>query len=155
MKALLKIDENYGLVAVDDATIKYMFRHSVGDILSCELVKERNIKFHRKGMALVKAVHEALPEPEPINYKGRDLQPIRTFDNTREYLTILAGHYDVVGLPNGKVRAEAKSWKFAKMTEDEFDIFYSNLIDASIKALPRTWSKAELERVAAEILGFV
>ncbi len=58
-------------------------------------------------------------------------------------------------MPNGKVRAEARSWKFAKMTEEEFGEFYSNLIDASLKALPRTWDEEELQRVAGEIVNFV
>ena len=155
MNTHLQVTPDYGLIPIDEDGVKYVYNRKPGDVLSCEIKQVRNYKFHCKAMKLVAVVHEALPDPEPITYKGKLIDPVRTFDNTREYLTILAGHYDVIGLPNGKVRAEAKSWKFAKMTEDEFGTFYSSLIDASLKALPRTWNEDELQRVAGEIVNFV
>ncbi len=155
MKTRLQITPDYGYIPIDEEGIAYTYKKKPGTIVDCEIVEPRNAAFHRKGMALVKVVHEALSDPEPIMHNGEMIQPIRTFDNTRDYLTILAGHYDIIGLPNGKARAEAKSWKFAKMTEEEFGEFYSNLIDASLKALPRTWDEEELQRVAGEIVNFV
>lgn len=155
MKMNLRVTEDFSLIPIDDDGIKYLYKKAVGDVLDCDVVKPRNYKFHKKAFALVKVVHDALPEPEPIMLKGELVQPIRTMENTREFLTILAGHYDVVGLPNGKVRAEARSWSFAKMDNDEFEEFFSTLIDASLKALPKTWTAEELERVATNVVNFV
>jgi len=155
MKFNCKVTPDFALVPVDDEGIKYLYRRNEGDIISCEVKQERNYPFLKKAMALVKVVHESLPEPEMVEHKGKMIQPIRTFDDTRKYLTILAGEYDIIGLPSGKVRAEARSWSFGKMTSDEFNTFYSNLIDACLKALPRTWSADELERVAGRVVEFV
>lgn len=150
----LQVTDDYGLIPIEDAGIKYVYNRDVGDILKCTVVKQRNYKFHKKAMALVKLVHDALPDPEPIMYKGELIQPVRTFNDTRKYLTILSGEYDIIGLPNGKARAEARSWRFDKMGADDFEVFYSNLIDASLKALPDTWSKEEIDRVAMEVINF-
>jgi len=155
MKMHLRVDENYGLVPTNDEGITYLYRRKVGDILSCDVKQERNYKFHQKAMALVKVVHDALPEPNPVMFKGEMLQPQKTFDMTRKWLTVQAGYYDVFATPKGDVRVEAKSWKFAKMKADEFEEFYSKLIDASLKALPETWSEEELQRVAEAIVNFV
>mgnify|MGYP001065203622 CR=1 FL=1 len=155
MKLRLRVSDDFSLVPVDDDGIKYLYKRNVGDILDGNIVFARNPAFHRKAFALVKVVHDALPEPEPIMLKGELIQPIRTLENTREFLTILAGHYDVVGLPNGKVRAEARSWSFAKMDQPEFEAFYSTLIDASLKALPDTWTEDELNRVATNVINFL
>ena len=154
MLTFLKVTDDYGLVPVDDAGVLYLYKRKPGDIISCEVIIQRNYQFHKKAMALVKLVHEALPEPEPMEYKGKMISPIRTFNDTRKYLTILSGEYDVIGLPNGKVRAEARSWKFNKMTEEEFGVFYSNLVDACLKALPKTWTEEEINRVATEVINF-
>lgn len=155
MKLHLRVTEDFSLVPINDEGIKYLYKKNVGDVLEGDFVKPRNYKFHQKAFALVKVVHDALPEPEPIMHKGELIQPIRTMENTREFLTILAGHYDIVGLPNGKVRAEARSWSFAKMDNDEFEVFFSSLIDAALKSLPRTWTAEELERVATNVVNFV
>ncbi len=155
MKLTLKITEDYSLIPICEKGIKYVYGKNPGAQLDCVISEPRNVKFHNKAMALVKVVHDALPEPEPIKHKGKMLHPVRTFDNTREYLTILAGHFEIIGLPNGQVRYQAKSWKFAKMTEDEFSAFYSNLVDAALKSLPRTWDSDELERVANQVVNFI
>ena len=151
----LKVTDDFGLIPISDDGIKYVYNRTPGDILKCEVILERNYKFHQKAISLVILMHDVLPEPEPVMFKGELIQPTRTFDDTREYLTILSGEYDVIGLPNGKVRLKARSWKFSKMSADEFDVFYSNLIDASIKALPDTWSEDDKNKIATQIIGFV
>ena len=147
--------EHKVLVAVDDDGEQYVNRRKVGDTLACDIKQERNYVFHSKAMKLVRTVHDALPDPDVAQLDdGRIVQPQKNFEATRAYLTIAAGYYDVIGLPNGKVRLEPKSWAFNKMTEVEFEEFYQRLIDAALEALPDTWSQAELERVATDILHF-
>lgn len=151
----LKLTEDYGLVPVNDEGIKYLYRRTPGDVFKCKVSQDRHYKFHQKAITLVKAMHEVLPDPEPVMFRGQLIHPIRTFNDTRKYLTILSGEFDVIGLPNGKVKLEARSWKFEKMTQDNFDVFYKNLIDACLKALPVTWDQEEIERVSRHILGYV
>ena len=155
MKMHLRVTEDYGLVPIDDKAVEYLFRRRVGTVLACEVVQERNYQFHKKAMALVKIVHDALPEPNPIMFKGEMIQPEHTFDMTRKWLTVQAGWYDVYGTPKGDTRIEAKSWKFNKMSAEEFEKFYSSLIDASLKALPESYSAEELERLAMQVIQFV
>lgn len=151
----LKVTDDYGLIPFEDDAVKYVYNRKVGDILECEVILQRNYKFHKKLFALFKVVHDALPEPEPIMFRGELLQPECTFDMTRKYLTVQAGYYDVFASPSGEVRVEAKSLKFNKMKPDDFDDLYSKIIDASLKVLPSTWDENEIERIAREIIGFV
>lgn len=150
----LRVTEDYGLIPIEDEAVKYLYKKKVGDILDCDVVKKQNYEFHKKLFALFNTIHEALPEPEPIMYNDELIQPVRTFDDTRKYLTIMAGHYDVIGLPNGKTRVEAKSIAYDKMDADEREDFYSRVIDAGLKVLPDTWTEEELNRVAMEIINF-
>ena len=155
METHLKVTDDYSLIPVDDDGIDYLYKRNPGEILKCKVTVERNYKLLQKAFCLVRVVHDALPPPEPLMFQGRLVQPERTLDNTRDYLTILSGEYIVIGLPDGSVRVEPKSWSFGKMDEEKFEKFYSRLIDSCLKALPAEWSEEELERVATEVMGFV
>jgi len=151
----LKVDENYGLIPINDEGITYLYRRKVGDVLKCEVSQERNLGYHKKLFSLFKTVHDALPDPEPIMFRGEMLQPQKTLDMTRKWLTVQAGFYDVFATPKGEIRVEAKSLKFNKMSPEDFDELYSKIIDVSLKVLPSSWSEEELERVALQIINYV
>lgn len=155
MKMMLRLTEDFGLIPFEDDAIKYVYNRKAGDILECTLIQQRNYAFHKKLFALFKAVHDAFPDPAPIEFMGRLLHPEKNFDMTRKWLTVQAGYYDVLVTPKGDIRVEAKSLKFNSMKQDDFDKLYSSVIDASLKALPRSWTEDELERVAQEIINFV
>jgi len=79
----------------------------------------RNLKFHKKYFSLVNALfdmQERYDDPQVF----------------RKLLTVAAGHFDNVMLPNGRSILMPKSIAFEKMPEDEFEGFYSKTIDVAI-----------------------
>jgi len=147
-------DKNGALYSRDEDSRGYIKRRKAGQVFKCTLVQEHNYDFHKKLMALFMCVHNNLPDPEPVKFMGKMITPNQTFDNTRKYLTVMAGYYDVNGYPNGTVRVEAKSLAYAKMTDEEKEKLYSDVIDAALKTLPKEWSSEKLNQVANEILRF-
>lgn len=154
MKAFFIITESGDILPYSDETFDYIQRRKAGTIISAEIKQSRNYKFHRKMMALFKAVNDNLPEPEPIEYKGKMIQPVNNFDTTRKYLTIMAGYSDLIVFPNGKVRAEAQSLAYDNMDAETFEKLYSAVIDAALRLMGDKWTGAELERVTDEIMRF-
>jgi len=88
----------------------------------------RNPVFHSKLITLFLMMHDILPAPADVEFMGRTITPEHTFNNTRKYLTVKAGYYNVNGYPDGSVRVEAKSISFANMDQDEFEKNSKNCI---------------------------
>lgn len=154
MKIFLVKSKNGGLYPADEEARGYIKRRKPGQAFSCVVTQVRNYPFLQKFMVMIGVIHDALPEPESIVIKGREIQPISTKDSTREFLTVAAGYRDVYGYPDGKVRVRAKSIAYENMKEEEFEKLYSAVIDAALRNLPAHWSEDELNRVANEILRF-
>ena len=126
-----------------------------GEIITVEWRRSRNPDFHRKFFALVKFIYDQMPEfGAPVVYDGQQISPRKSFDAVRYWLTVKAGYYDVVGLPNGKVRIEPKSVSFAKMDQDEFERLYSAMIDAALEVLPMMRSGSQLRGAVENVLRF-
>ena len=103
-----------------------------GEVVMIRWSRPRNVKFHRKFFALLKA--------------GFELQD--HFDNLeafRFWLTIKAGFFDIVQAPDGKIMFIPKSISFAKMSEDEFEALYNHIIDILITEFGVT--REDVERV--------
>ena len=143
------------LGAGDDATADYLSKKKSGTILNINIVEPRNGQFHRKVMSMFGMIHDQLPEPEPVEIKGRMVTPAHTFDSTRKYLTIMAGYYEIIGLPNGKYKYEAKSLSYDKMDQQEFEKFFSDVVNAGLKLMPESWSAQDLDSFANNLLGYV
>jgi len=143
------------LGAGDDKTANYLSKKKAGAVLSINIVEPRNGAFHRKVMSMFGMIHDQLPEPEPVEIKGRMVTPAHTFDSTRKYLTIMAGYYEIIGLPNGKYKYEAKSLSYDKMDQEEFEQFFSDVINAGLKLMPDSWSAQDLDNFANDLLRYV
>jgi hypothetical protein len=111
----------------------------------------RNLPFMRKAFALLKVVFDAWETPE-LEYKGQPVQ--RNIDNLREDMTILAGFYTVSFKYDGTMRLKAKSWSFAKMSEDEFNAMYSRLIDVALTKILTGYTRSDLDSQVNQILMF-
>lgn len=92
----------------------------VGETVSCEIKKPRNIFFHRKFFALINLVFENQEIFNNIEY-------------LRKELTKAAGYYDSYINHKGVVCYEAKSISFAKMSQDEFDDLYNKFLDVVVE----------------------
>lgn len=91
----------------------------LNEVYEVEIKKPRNIYFHRKYFAL-------------INLTFENQETFEFIDDLREYLTIKAGFYRKVIMPNGYEQIKAKSISFASMDEVEFNDLYDKVVSQVI-----------------------
>jgi hypothetical protein len=108
----------------------------MGEVYEVEIKKKRNYEFHKKFFALINLCHE---NQDIFDY----------YDDTREYLTIKAGYYRKIMMPNGNIQVRAKSISFATMDEIEFEELYQRVITAACNFIG-----IEKEDLLNEILNF-
>jgi hypothetical protein len=120
-----------------------------GEIAEVAVVVPRNPRFHRKFFALLKIGFDAW-EPT-LTHDG---QPVaKDFDQFREDVTIMAGHYMQTWTLDGEMRLRAKSISFGRMDETEFERVYSSVADVLLgKVLKGYKDRAELDRVVDHIM---
>lgn len=140
------------LVPVDAANADLFESLQANGEYKATFTQPRNLPFHRKAFALLKVVFDAWETPE-LEYRGTPVQ--RNIDNLREDMTILAGFYTVSFKYDGTMRLKARSWSFAKMSEDEFDAMYSRLIDVALTKILSGYTKDDLTEQVERVLGFV
>lgn len=87
-----------------------------GEDYEIEAKLKRNYKFHKKFMALINICHE-------------NQEHFQEFEDTREYLTIKAGYFRKIEMPNGNIQVKAKSISFANMDNIEFEDLYQKAIN--------------------------
>ncbi|HCL5312104.1 TPA: DUF1367 family protein [Salmonella enterica subsp. enterica serovar Birkenhead] len=80
----------------------------------------------------------------------------KSFDAYRAWVTVEAGYYDVVELPDGSIRKVARSISFAKMDDTEFQGLYKAAFDVLWRwILSRAFrSYDEAENVAMQLMEF-
>ena len=127
---------------------------AAGEVITCKYSFARNPRFHRKMFALFKFVFDALPEPEPIQFRGNEITPLLNFDVARKELTIMAGFYEVVGKIDGSAKAVAKSLSYASMDNEEFAKVYSAVIDVALRVLPYSMTKEQLDKSIEDLMRF-
>ena len=83
----------------------------------------------------------------------------KSFLAYRRWVVAEAGFYSVITLPNGAIRKEPKSIRFAKMDEHEFDELYRASFNVIWNQIVRPGgylgSEAEMENVVNQMLGYV
>jgi hypothetical protein len=124
-----------------------------GEIVEVKRVSIRNVMFHRKYFALIKLAFDYF-EPIPVEIKGREVLPLKNFEEFRKWMIVKAGFYDVIGYPDGSVRIRAKSQSFASMSEGEFENLYSLTIDVVLKEIFQDQERKELEAMVMEVMKF-
>ena len=115
--------------------------------------RPRNALFHRKAFALLTVVFKAWETPT-IEHKG---QPVtRDMERLREDMTILAGYYTTTFKYDGSLVLKARSWSFAQMSEEDFEVLYSRLIDVALaKILGGKYTRDDIDYQVEQILRFV
>lgn len=80
----------------------------------------------------------------------------KSFDAYRAWVTIVAGHYDTIQLPDGTLRKHPRSIAFANMDEIEFQQLYKAALDVLWRwILSRAFKdQREAENAAAQLLSF-
>ena len=133
----------------DDAD--YFAKKPNGTVMRGKFSEMRNGRFFRKWWSLAKFAFEHW-EFGDYEWKGQKVEP--NFERFRKDLTILAGHGQPVWNIKNELRMEAKSISWGKMTEQEFEEFYSKSIDAVLKGLGH-YTEQELRNVIDELVGFM
>lgn len=111
-----------GLQAYADEDYEELRKIKVGSVVKANIVRQRNVKFHRKFFSLIRAAWDCLTEQQRIN-----LRSVETF---REQLLITSGFSEPLYDLNGqKFLERAKSISFAKMDEPAFNEVYSKVLD--------------------------
>ena len=110
-----------------------------GEVVALVLKRPRNSKHHRKFFALLKLVYE-----NQEHYESMDALLIA--------LKVALGHCFPVILRTGQTAYVPKSISFAKMSQDEFEVFYEGVVKIVVtKFLPGV-NREDLE---AEIMTMV
>ncbi|ABV13014.1 DUF1367 family protein [Citrobacter sp. CK184] len=80
----------------------------------------------------------------------------KSFDAYRAWVTVEAGHFDAIQLPDGTLRKHPRSIAFASMDETEFQHLYKAALDVLWRwILSRTFnSREEAENAAAQLMSF-
>lgn len=80
----------------------------------------------------------------------------KSFDAYRAWVTVEAGHYDAIQLPDGTLRRHPRSISFASMDETEFQQLYRGALDVLWRwILSKSFrSPQEAENAAAQLMEF-
>ena len=140
------------LVPCDEGAREYIAGLKLGVGIRSKVTKMRNAKFHRKFFGMLDVGFDAF-EPDNQEYRGFPCQKNR--ERFRKDVIVAAGFFVPVIALNGEVRAEAKSISFANMDDIEFEQVYSKVADVLLQRVLKNYSRADLDRVVEEIMGFV
>lgn len=155
MKVMLAKQRGNVLVPADPEAEKLIASIKIGDGISVEAKKARNIRFHRKFFTLLNLAFDIW---EPVNDMLVRNQPInKCFEKFREDILILAGHYEAVFGINGNVRLRAKSISFARCDEYEFNDIYRSVLTVvweKVLRFAQFPSEQEVERVVNLLIAY-
>ena len=129
------------LVPASDIEAERLTRFKTGEVFEVDIKNSRNAAFHRKVFAFFNFCFE--------HWQGEQefLSPTAQFDVFRANITVLAGYHDTLINLKGEVRIEAKSISYASMKPEQFEQFYTALVNASIKHVFHDANKDVEERL--------
>lgn len=108
------------------------------------------------GNVLNKAKDEFIDQLASSRIERHGPQAEKSFEVMRKWLTVEAGYYTVVMLPDGGMRKEAKSVSFAKMDQAEFsDLYRAVFVVCWRYVLSKQFAtEEEAENACAQLMGF-
>lgn len=139
------------LIPADPQAAAYIAKLKLGAGVRATIVRQNNLQFHRKLMALFNLGFEAW-EPGELLYKG--IAVAKQFDQFRKDITILSGYADTVVNFKGEVRLVAKSLSFASMSQAEREDLYSAVINVILTRILTHYTRDDLDVVIENLLRF-
>lgn len=115
------------MVPASDLEAEKLTRFKTGEMYEVEIKLTRNAGLHRKTFAFFNFCFNFWKGDNEFHCEQKQ------FDVFRDHLTVLAGFYDSYAGIDGRVRVEAKSISYSKMSQEEFELLYGALINAAIK----------------------
>lgn len=113
-------------------------------------------KFGGNESALLNAAEEYLELVANRRITNGSISACKSFDAFRSWVTIEAGHYDAIELPDGTLRKFPRSISFSNMEDLEFQQFYKAALDVIWRwILARIFkSRLEAENAASQLMSF-
>jgi hypothetical protein len=139
------------LVPVDQQAVDYITKLKLGTAVTATVRRQRNPAFHRKFFALLNLAFESW-EPVDNTYKGQQVS--KNFEQFRNDVTVLAGHYEMAVTLKGETRLTAKSISFGSMSQEEFESLYSATVDVILARILKNYTRDDLDNVINQLLGF-
>ena len=136
---------------MDKAGKKWFEKQWHGVTVIAKVSLPRNPRFNRKFFAML---HTAFDNHEWPTIETQHGPAQCTFEQFRSYVTIKAGFFEMGATPQGSPRAEAKSIKFARMDEAEFEQVYSAVLNVILAEFLTNWSDGDMETAIENMLGF-
>ena len=143
------------LAPVDAEAREMVDKLKLGQGIQASVRRARNVRFHRKGMALFRLAYDVWEPLTPLEYKG--LPVAKDFERFRKDMTILAGFYKAVYNARGEVRLEAESLRFSSMSEERFEqVFHAvlNVVWNRVLKAAGYASVEDVEEVIEELMRF-
>ena len=145
-----------GALAPVDAEAREMVdKLKLGQGIQASVRRARNVRFHRKGMALFRLAYDVWEPLTPLEYKG--LPVAKDFERFRKDMTILAGFYKAVYNARGEVRLEAERLRFSSMSEERFEEVFNavlNVVWSRVLKAAGYASVEDVEEVIEELMRF-
>jgi len=104
---------------------------------------QRNLKFHRKFFAFLKAAYSIESIQEMFS----------SIEHLRYALIMDAGYFDEVIGFDGTIFLKAKSISFASMDETVFSQLYNRVLNIVLKQLP-SYTKKDIQKLESEVIKF-
>lgn len=139
------------LVPADPQAVEFLAKLRIGAGVTVDIKRQRNPGHHRKFFALLNLAFDAW---EPVDKMYRGEQVRKNFEQFRNDLTVLAGHYETAITLKGETRLTAKSISFGSMGQEEFDSLYSSVIDVVLARILTKYTRDDLDLVIERLLQF-
>jgi len=154
MEVLMTKSPSGALLPASDEELEKLSRFKTGETIKGNFTVQRNSAFHRKAFSLLQLCYEKFCDSVvAAEYKGIPAKP--SFDTYREQFVILSGHYDVTFDIKGQIRLKAKSLSFAKCSQEEFEVIYSDLINCALKHVyDKSMTEKQLRDLVEQILRY-
>lgn len=139
------------LAPVDQQGIDCLAKIKLGAGVKVSVTKHNNVAFHRKMFSLLGLAFDAWDAPA-LEYKGESV--VKTIEQFREDITILAGFFESSVRLDGSIRFSAKSWSFEKMDDEEKERLYNSIINVVLERVLTKYTRGDLDNVIAQLMGF-
>lgn len=140
------------LIPLDQQAIDFLAKLKLGAGVTVDIKRHRNPGFHKKYFALLNLAFDAW-EPAAATYKGEAVG--KNFDQFRNDVTVLAGHYEMAVNLRGETRLTAKSISFGAMSQDDFESLYSATVNVILAKILTSYTRDDLDNVVDRLMGFV
>lgn len=139
------------LAPIDPQAVDFIAKMKLGAAVTATVKRHRNPGHHKKYFALLNLAFEAW-EPAAATYRGQVVG--KNFDQFRNDITVLAGHYEMAVNLRGETRLTAKSVSFASMSQDDFEALYSATINVILSRILTNYTRDDLDEVVENLLRF-